>query len=71
MAKFGLNHGTAARQNIETCVACHSERDCLVCHSAQAGRRFDPHGPGFDADRLRKKNPQTCAACHGSNIPGG
>jgi hypothetical protein len=67
---FVLNHGTAARQNIETCITCHAERDCLFCHSAQ-GRRFNPHGPGFDADRLRRRNPQTCAACHGRNIPGG
>jgi hypothetical protein len=66
---FSLNHGVAARQNIENCIACHSERDCLTCHSAVGGRRFNPHGPGFDADRLRRRNPQTCAACHGRNIP--
>ena len=66
---FLLNHGTAARQNIETCVACHSERDCLACHSAQGGRKFNPHGPGFDAERMKRKNPQTCAACHGNAIP--
>lgn len=68
-AAYALNHGVAARQNIESCVACHSERDCLACHSAQSGRRFNPHGPGFDPDRLRRRNPQTCAACHGRNIP--
>jgi len=67
---FALNHGVAARQNIESCVSCHSERDCLACHSAQGGRGFNPHGPGFDADRLRRRNPQMCAACHGPNIPG-
>lgn len=65
-----LNHGTAARQNLESCVACHAERDCLACHSARQGRRFNPHGPGFDAERLRRRNPQTCAACHGRDIPG-
>jgi hypothetical protein len=68
---FGLNHGTAARQNLESCVSCHSERDCLTCHSAQGGRGFNPHGPGFDPGRLRRRNPQMCAACHGRNIPGG
>jgi hypothetical protein len=68
---FALNHGTVARQNLESCVSCHTERDCLACHSAQAGRSFSPHGPGFDAERLRRRNPQTCAACHGRNIPGG
>lgn len=68
---FSLAHGQAARQNLESCVACHAERDCLKCHSALGGRRFNPHGPDFDATRLREKNPQMCSACHGFNIPGG
>jgi hypothetical protein len=38
-------------------------------HSALGGRHLSPHGPGFDAARLIKKNPQMCAACHGSSIP--
>ncbi len=67
---FLLQHGPSARRNLESCVTCHTERDCLTCHSAQT-RRFNPHGPGFDAERLRKRNPQTCSACHGQNIPGG
>lgn len=66
---FLAGHGGAARQSLETCVSCHVERDCLTCHSAQGGRRFDPHGPGFDAARLIKKNPQMCTACHGTSIP--
>jgi hypothetical protein len=66
---FFLNHGTAARQSIESCVTCHAERDCLACHSAQTGRRFNPHGPGFNAAELARRNPQTCSACHGRNIP--
>ena len=66
---FFVNHGTAARQTIESCVTCHAERDCLACHSAQSGRRFNPHGPGFDAAELARRNPQTCSACHGRNIP--
>jgi hypothetical protein len=66
---FILGHGQAARQSLETCTACHAERDCLTCHSANGGRRFDPHGPGFDAARLRRKNPQMCTVCHGTAIP--
>lgn len=66
---FIVGHGGAARQSLETCVSCHTERDCLTCHSALGGRRFDPHGPGFDPNRLIKKNPQMCTACHGTNIP--
>jgi hypothetical protein len=68
---FSASHGQAARQSLESCTACHAERDCLTCHSAQGGRRFNPHGPGFDADRLRRKNSEMCSACHGALIPGG
>ena len=66
---FVLGHGQAARQNLESCVACHAERDCLTCHSALGGRRFNPHGPGFDPGTLRRKNSQACTACHGALIP--
>ncbi|MCA9768685.1 MAG: hypothetical protein KC485_07710, partial [Gemmatimonadetes bacterium] len=65
-----VGHGQAARQSLESCVSCHVERDCTVCHSAQGGRRFNPHGPGFDAERLRRRNPEMCIACHGRAIPG-
>lgn len=68
---FLLNHGQAARQNLETCTSCHVERDCLTCHSALYGRGFNPHGPGFNADRLRAKNPQMCTVCHGLKVPSG
>ena len=66
---FLVGHGQAARQSLETCVGCHTERDCLTCHSAQGGRRFNPHGPGFDGARLKRKNPEMCTACHGASIP--
>jgi Doubled CXXCH motif (Paired_CXXCH_1) len=67
---FSAGHGQAARQSLETCIGCHVERDCLTCHSAVGGRRFNPHGPGFDAARLRRKNPEMCTACHATAIPG-
>lgn len=66
---FLVGHGGAARQSLESCVSCHVERDCLTCHSALGGRRFNPHGPGFDAARLARKNPQMCTVCHGNSIP--
>lgn len=66
---FSAGHGQAARQSLETCVSCHAERDCLTCHSALGGRRFNPHGPDFDAERLQKKNSQMCSACHRNQIP--
>ncbi len=40
-----------------------------LCNGPLGGRRFDPHGPGFDAERLRRKNPQMCTVCHGAAIP--
>ena len=67
--RFFLGHGQAARQSLETCVSCHVERDCLTCHSVVGGRSFDPHGPGFNAAQMLKKNPQLCIACHGRSIP--
>lgn len=68
---FVVGHGQAARQNLESCVTCHTERDCAQCHAALGGRRFNPHGPGFDAERLRRRNPEPCRACHGIAVPGG
>jgi hypothetical protein len=67
---FSAGHGQAARQSLESCTACHVERDCLPCHSAVGGRHVNPHGPGFDAGRMRRKNPEVCTACHGTAIPG-
>jgi len=67
---FSLGHGQAARQSLESCASCHAERDCTACHSSVAGGfRFSPHGPGFNPDRLLKKNPSLCVACHGTSIP--
>jgi hypothetical protein len=70
-AAFILGHGQAARQSLESCVSCHVERDCTACHSSVGrGFRFNPHGPGFDPVRLRRRNPEMCIACHGRAIPG-
>jgi hypothetical protein len=66
---FLLGHGPSARMSLESCVSCHTESDCLVCHSAQGGRRFNPHGPEFEASILREKAPQMCTVCHGAAIP--
>lgn len=67
--QFLFGHGQAARQSLESCVSCHVERDCLKCHGAVGARGFSPHGPGFDAARLKRKNPLMCIACHGTAIP--
>jgi hypothetical protein len=69
---FLLGHGQAARQELESCVSCHTEQECMQCHASSAvgGRNFNPHGPGFDPERLRRRNPQMCTACHGAAVPG-
>jgi hypothetical protein len=63
---FNAGHGQAARQSLESCVACHTESSCISCH-----RGVNPHGPNFKAESLRKSNPQPCTVCHGTAIPGG
>jgi hypothetical protein len=61
---FQLGHGQAARQGLESCASCHRQEDCLACHSAKSGRNVNPHGPSFEADRLRSKNRGFCLLCH-------
>jgi hypothetical protein len=61
---FLAGHGQAARQSLESCVGCHAERDCLQCHRATGLARFNPHGPNFDAARLKARNAEMCLACH-------
>jgi predicted CXXCH cytochrome family protein len=62
-----LAHGQAARQGMDTCASCHAQTDCLQCHSARSGWRINPHGDGFEAERLSDRGPAMCALCHVSN----
>jgi hypothetical protein len=59
-----LAHGRAARQGMESCASCHQQQDCLPCHSAKGGWSINPHGPGFEADRLASRSQFMCAQCH-------
>jgi predicted CXXCH cytochrome family protein len=65
-----LSHGQAARTGMESCVSCHRQTDCVQCHSAAGGWGVNPHGPGFDADRIAARNPALCRACHYSDPRG-
>jgi hypothetical protein len=58
-----LKHGQAARQGLQSCTSCHTQKDCMQCHS-QGGRGISPHGPNFDARRMWKANRLTCLRCH-------
>ncbi|MFV1988667.1 MAG: cytochrome c3 family protein, partial [Gemmatimonadota bacterium] len=42
-----IGHGASARMGLEACASCHQQTSCLRCHSAKAGLRVNPHGPGF------------------------
>lgn len=67
---FIVGHGQAARLNLESCVSCHVERDCTRCHSSRGiGYGFNPHGPNWRPETVKKKNPSLCIACHGT-VPG-
>ncbi len=61
-------HGKEAKKNLATCVSCHTEADCTMCHSAESTFSVSPH-PGAGTwlkkcGSLAKKSPSTCLACH-------
>jgi len=64
-----FGHGTAARQGLESCRTCHAQADCTRCHAAVGSWRINPHGPGFEAERLKEANPTSCFICHRTGIP--
>jgi hypothetical protein len=62
------SHAFEAEKNINACVSCHVERDCVVCHGTQGvgGTGANPHGPSFvgKCSNMYKKNPRPCFVCH-------
>jgi predicted CXXCH cytochrome family protein len=62
-----LRHGQPARHALESCAACHTQTDCIQCHSVLGAFRVNPHGRGFDAQRAWNRNPAICFACHIDN----
>lgn len=61
------HHALEAMRNLNACVSCHIERDCVVCHGGKGtGSGLTPHRPGFLADCARpfQKNPRPCFVCH-------
>lgn len=65
-----LRHAGAARQGLEQCASCHTQKDCLQCHSTLGAFKVSPHGPDFDPERAQAKNPWICRACHIGGIGG-
>jgi len=59
-----LSHPQAARQDLESCVSCHQQSDCMRCHSASSGLRINPHGPDFQGSSISERNQAMCKLCH-------
>jgi hypothetical protein len=65
-ADFGAGrnlHADIARTSIESCASCHTEEECITCHSDRT-LRINPHPPGFKASLLQGRNDAVCLKCH-------
>ncbi|MCL2776735.1 MAG: cytochrome c3 family protein [Polyangiaceae bacterium] len=64
------HHAFEAMRNLDACVSCHIERDCVTCHGGQGiGGGFSPH-PGNFASRCAtqmRRNARPCLVCHESS----
>lgn len=56
-------HAEVARTSIASCASCHTEQECISCHSDRT-LRINPHGPGFSGSLLRSRNDAVCKKCH-------
>lgn len=63
----GNRHGIEARHSLGSCVSCHTEYDCMLCHAAPF-QTFNPHPPSSlwhkKCRTLYSKNPGVCYKCH-------
>lgn len=57
------HHANAAISSIDSCVSCHTEQECIRCHSSRT-LRVNPHPPGFNGSFLRNRNDAVCRKCH-------
>jgi hypothetical protein len=61
------HHAFEAERNLNACVSCHTERDCVTCHGGQGiGGGFNPHRASFMATCATqfRRNPRPCMVCH-------
>jgi cytochrome c7-like protein len=66
------HHSFEAERNLNACVSCHIERDCVACHGALGvGAGFDPHQNGFlgGCSTQLRRNPRPCFVCHEKSDP--
>ena len=78
-ARSSQHHAWEAQRNLNACVSCHQERDCLSCHATRqvggrggglpvgVGQSVNPHPAGFRARcaQALRQNPRPCLTCHG------
>jgi hypothetical protein len=76
------HHAWQAQRRLATCVSCHTERDCVLCHASTTadpggsgltglGRGIAPHPRGF-ARWCRgplRANARPCLVCHDGDDP--
>jgi len=61
------HHAFEAQRNLNVCVSCHVERDCVACHGgAGIGGGFNIHPAGFmsSCGMQMRRNPRACMVCH-------
>ena len=77
-AGFMARHALEARSDPSLCMVCHSESSCRSCHESrnltmQADPRRAPHPTGWvgppgapnEHGRQARRDPMSCASCHG------
>lgn len=67
LPRTSSHHAFEAQRNLNACVSCHVERDCVVCHGgAGIGAGFNPHRAGFASScaTQMRRNPRPCLVCH-------
>ena len=68
--KTPQHHAFEAERNLNACVSCHVERDCVACHGGRGrsgiGGGMSPHSAGFLAgcNAQMRRNPRPCFVCH-------
>jgi hypothetical protein len=82
-ARSPAHHAWEAQRNLNACVSCHQERDCMACHATRSvggrgawppvkpGVGANPHPTGF-ASRCRRalqQNARPCLTCHNQSDP--
>lgn len=71
----GNHHSYQAKRDLEACVSCHREADCLRCHKSggecpanlkiHSGLSVHGHLSRDELARIKRQNSAACVKCHG------